>query len=138
MSRWYTVESTIALPFSRKTVTDIFYIAEKKGFSFFEKKFTYPDYFKEIELPLKEAVDFFYNSLCDKTLHIITLKYQTTIIDLVMNGDNASVWLMFQDFRCPWYIIIDDEEVLDMVRYTYLILDLLEDFPLVDLHVVKS
>lgn len=55
-----------------------------------------------------------------------------------MNGDNASVWLMFLGFRCPWYIIIDDEEVLDMVRYTRLILKVVEGLPLIDLHVEKS
>ena len=134
----YSVTAHLDLPFSKETVTSILKRAEAIGCYFFLPDWDVMDPKRYKKLTLEQAAETLFYGLSNYNFNIITLQYHTTFIDVLSNGDANQTSVTFSDFWYPWYVIVEGNEELDMVRYTNLMLELIEGFPLVDLHVEKS
>lgn len=136
MNKWYKIHSHVGVSWPHEAVEEIIKKAEKIGCSFYFTDFNETDPLKYRKLSSYEAEAALLFAFRGVDPKIITLKYEDTFIDMALQEYYLGTCITFLNFRYPWYAVINDVQTteLDMVRYTGLMLDIIEGFPFIDLH----
>jgi hypothetical protein len=138
MSLGYSVTVRISMNYAEQNI----YLIMKNGISKFNFKYYLIDYIKlnciGRELNLEEAVEVLINGTPDETLNCIVAKYQDTHFFLHFINEHYYLTIMFSTFFNPWVRSYDGGEDVDISRYISLMLDLVEDYKILELKAEKD
>ena len=97
------------------------------------------DYSSAPYLSLNKALEAVIQGISDSSLHCLVVKFQETFATLHFVNDGKYLLIMFSGMSFLWSKKYSNgKEDIDIARYTRLLLDLVDDFKILELHVEKD
>lgn len=138
MSLGYSISTSIDLIYIEKSIESILAKGLQLGFNYYE----YSLGMVEVNGPSLNIKEALHSILIDKTqskLYCIVVQYNDTYFTMDFISQNGNILLMFSDFTYPWLKKFDDgEDDIDIGRYAKILLDLVQDFKILEMKIEKD
>jgi len=142
MSQVYSISAVIDLKFTERNIFAVLLKGITLGLRYYEPNFRTDDPFNLQELSLDQAV-VSASTILANDINVLEARLENTFFSMYCIKNAQRIEITFSGFNYfPWMrkFKYDDEydEDLDIPRYLKLMLDLIEDYKILELHVQKD
>lgn len=139
MSLGYAISTVIDLQYNPINIQKILEKGAYLEFLYYTFTFEDVDLSKKIPLSLEVAASLIFNGIPDQ-MHCVFAQKQEMYFNLYILKESDNTTIVFHGFKNAWYRAQSNPEDydLDLVRYTRLMLDLIEEYRLIELEVKKD
>ena len=139
MALGYSIDAKIDLGYNKKSIRIILEKGFKKGFYYSEFILGKIDYADSPLLTLDQAVESVWKGNAGSGLHCIIIRAENTFAIEHFIDEEIYITVMITGFSYPWLKKFQNgKEDINIARYTRLLLDIIDDFRILELHVDKN
>ena len=136
MSQYYTFDAFLSVRFEEKTITSLINKGKDLGFMYLDKASN--EIGPLTKIPSQEAINILLTTKKDRgdnffSSESLKIKYKDTFFTLWMYESNFSINIHILALGNIWKKTYGDEEYVDIGRDTQILIDLCEDFPIMQI-----